>query len=325
METENNGNIEEKVQTPEKSKKSKITQILIIGAVSVVLLVGPTLLAGDDTVATGTTDQAVFSVRAQNASRQTLNTFLDVNGDIISTVQADVLPDVGGILVSVRVNLGTYVRQGEVIAEVDPSRPGMTYRNSPVNAPISGYISRTPLSTGTTVGMNTAITTISLNQNLEISARIPERDIAGLEPGLKAQVSLQAYPGESFSATVIRVSPVVDSISRTKLINLSFDEDDPRINAGMFARLRLNTQTLPDIITVPAEAVLDERGTNVVYVVLANNTQTPVAARREVSVGIILQGWTEITEGLNENEVVIVQGQQLLSGGEALRIIGAAR
>jgi multidrug efflux pump subunit AcrA (membrane-fusion protein) len=91
--------------------------------------------------------------------------------------------------------------------------------------------------------MNTSLMAISLNENLEINARIPEREIAGLVTGLKAEVSLQAYPGEVFHATVNRVSPVVDSISRTKLINLRFDQEDRRINAGMFARLRLNTRS----------------------------------------------------------------------------------
>jgi multidrug efflux pump subunit AcrA (membrane-fusion protein) len=59
-----------------------------------------------------------------------------------------------------------------------------------------------------------------------------------------------------------------------------------------------------------------------VYVVHSGLTGLPVAARREVNCGVTLQGWTEIKSGLAEGEAVIVQGQQLLSGGEGLRIIG---
>ena len=296
--------------------------VIIIGAV---LLIGPRILAGRNIVMAEKSEEAVFSVRTHEVRQQTLSSYLDVNGDIVCTRQADVYPDANGILVSVQVSLGSYVSRGQVIAEVDPSLPGLEYLNSPVNAPISGIISRTPISTGTTVRTNTSITTISTNENLEINVNIPEREIAGLAVGLTAEVILQAYPGESFLATVNRVSPIVDSVSRTKLINLRFNEQDRRISAGMFARVRLNTRTYPDVITVPSEAVISSYNVNTVYVVQEGSEGQPVAEKREVSTGVSLQGLTEIKSGLEAGELVIVQGQQLLSGGEALQIIGAPK
>jgi RND family efflux transporter MFP subunit len=229
---------------------------------------------------------------------------------------------VSGKLVSIKVVLGTYVQKGDIIAEVDQSRPGATYMNSSVYAPISGYVSKTPLSVGMTVSQNTSITTISANGTLEITARIPEREIAGLVRGLKAEVSLQAYPGVTFDATVTRISPIIDSASRTKLINLSFDRNDNRINAGMFARLNINTRSYPNILAIPSEAIISSYGVNTVFVLQPDNTGLPVAAKREVICGVTLQGKTEIKSGLAEGETVIIQGQQLLSGGEHLRIIG---
>jgi membrane fusion protein (multidrug efflux system) len=172
------------------------------------------------------------------------------------------------------------------------------------------------------VSPNSSITTIAANGTLEINARIPEREIAGLAPGLRAAVSLQAYPGETFNATVNRVSPVVDSVSRTKLVNLRFDVNDNRVSPGMFARLSINTRTYPNVLSVPAEAVISNRQNDSVYVIAINDMGMPVAQRREISRGVTLQGWTEIKAGLNEGDVVIVQGQQLLSGGESVRIIG---
>ena len=296
--------------------------VVVIGAG---LLIGPRLLASRNIVMAEKPDEPVFTVRTYEVKQQTLNSYLDVNGDIVCTRQADVFPDVGGILVSVQASLGTFVRRGQTIAEVDPSLPGLEYLNSPVNAPISGIISRTPISTGTTVTPNTSITTISTNEDLEINVNIPEREIAGLAIGMTGEVILQAYPGETFLATVNRVSPVVDSISRTKLINLRFNDPDERIGSGMFARVRLNTRSYPDVITVPTEAVISSFDVNTVYVVQEASEGQPVAQRREVSTGVNLQGLTEIKSGLEAGELIIVQGQQLLSGGETLQIIGAPR
>ena len=212
-------------------KKSVFVIAIILVAGS--LLFAPSFLADSrNKTRAETVYTPVFSVRTADVQRQTLHAFLDVNGDIVSSQQADVFPNVAGRLVSVRVALGTFVRQGDLIAEVDPSRPGATFMNSRVYAPISGYVSRTPLSVGMTVSPNTSLTVISANGNLLVRARIPEREIAGLAPGLRAEVSLQAYPGETFTATVTRVSPIIDSASRTKLIYLSFNRNDNRVKGS---------------------------------------------------------------------------------------------
>ena len=316
METKN-----EKQQSPRRKKGIFVIVIVLIAAA---LVLGPSLLAGNrGTAGAALTEVPLLPVRAHEASLQTLHAHLDVNGDIVTTQQVEVFPDVAGRLIAVQASLGTYVRAGEIIAEIDASRPGAVFLNSPVYAPISGIVSRTPVPAGSTVSPATSITSISANGgNLEISARIPEREIAGLAPGLRAEVSLQAHPGETFNATVIRVSPIVDSVSRTKLINLRFDQIDTRITPGMFARIRINTRTYPNVLAVPAEAVISSRGVETVFVAEINEEGQAVASRREVVTGVSLQGWTEIRYGVEAGEAVITQGQQLLGGGEYLRIIG---
>jgi RND family efflux transporter MFP subunit len=192
---------------------------------------------------------------------------------------------------------------------------------SPVRAPISGFVAGMPLPVGSTVDTSTCIAAIALSGSPEITARIPEREIAGLAAGLKAEVFLPAYPGETFSATVSRVAPVLDAASRTKLITLSFDREDSRINAGMFVRLRINTRVYDNVLTVPGEALVERRGGIAVFVLRDAAAGQGHAQRRAVKTGVSLAGWTEITSGLDEGEKVIVQGQRLLAGGEAVRVI----
>jgi multidrug efflux pump subunit AcrA (membrane-fusion protein) len=308
-----------------KKNKGIKTAGLVLGTMIIAgaLIVGPSLLASGDE---STAEQAgaeipVFSVKTENTEKRTLCAILEVNGDIVSGQATDVFPDVSGKLIRVYVALGSQVRKGEVIAEVDPSKPGATYMSSPVYAPISGTVSKMPLSAGATVSQGTSIATVSVINNLEITARIPEREIAGLKAGLKAEVTMQAYPGEIFTATVNHVSPVLDAASRTKLVTLIFDRNDSRINAGMFARIKLNTRTYDDVLTVPVEAVVNKHGEPRVYVLRNNAAGLPYAEPRMVEIGVTLNGWTEIRSGLDEGDAVLVQGQQLLSGGETVRVI----
>jgi multidrug efflux pump subunit AcrA (membrane-fusion protein) len=88
----------------------------------------------------------------------------------------------------------------------------------------------------------------------------------------------------------------------------------------MFARIRLNTRTYNDVIAVPAEAPVNRRGENVVYVLRDTMPGLPHAEKRRVETGVTLDGWIEIRSGLDEGEAVVVQGQQLLSGGEIVRV-----
>ncbi len=81
-----------------------------------------------------------FPVIAIKIKKGTLSDYLSLNGDIDTKVKADIFPDAAGKITSLRVKLGTYVKKGQVIATLDPSRPGSVYLNSPVRAPISGYI-----------------------------------------------------------------------------------------------------------------------------------------------------------------------------------------
>jgi multidrug efflux pump subunit AcrA (membrane-fusion protein) len=304
-----------------KKTAKRLAVFITTAIIAAGLLVVPSLLAEDDTtpLAEEETAAPVYSVRVTDTEQRTLYSYLEVNGDIVSDRQVRVFPEIGGKLASVRVVLGSVVQQGDLIAEVNPSRPGLQYQLSPVYAPISGTVSSSPLATGSTVSQNDSIAVISVIENLQIESLIPEREVSQLRTGLKANVTLQAYPGEVFTATIVRVSPVLDPASRTKKIVLTFDKNDARINAGMFARVALNTATYENIVTVPAEALMDHFGVTAVYVLNQGRAEL-----REVLVGVTIDRLTEIKKGVEAGEKVLIQGQQFISDGAPVRVIAAA-
>jgi multidrug efflux pump subunit AcrA (membrane-fusion protein) len=302
--------------------RKKAAKIFAFAMATVILslafVFAPSILAGDaeKPLEAEVAKTPAFSVKVADAERRTLRSWLEVNGDIISNRQVTVFPEASGRLARVLVALGSVVRQGELIAEVNPSRPGVQYSISPVYAPISGTVSATPLAVGSTVTQNDSIAVISVIENLQIEALIPEREISHLKAGLKAEVTLQAYPGEIFTATIARVSPVLDPASRAKKIVLTFDKNDSRVNAGMFARVALNTGIYENIITVPVEAVIDHFGTRAVYVLHDERAEL-----REVTNGVTIDRLIEIKTGIEPGEKVIVQGQQLVADGDAVRVM----
>jgi membrane fusion protein, multidrug efflux system len=262
---------------------------------------------------------STFSVRTTVVEQGTLQDYIEANGDIVVDSTVEVNPYVAGKLVSIRLPLGSKVAQGELIAEIDPSTPGSAYALHQVYAPIAGTITSLPLSAGSKVGTTSIIAKIGVldSSGLQVSSRIAERYVGVLKTGLRANISLEAYPGVSFPATVSRVSPVVDSTSRTKEIRLSFNRPDPRINAGMFAGIRLDTNSYANRLKVPVDAIISDSTGSHVFVALPGDT----VAKRPVEIGITVDGIAEIRTGLALGDIVVVEGATVLTDGARIKVL----
>ena len=294
-----------------KTKKN-ILVILISLAVTVALVALLLLTKGASNsgprMAQGT---VVPTVKTEVAVVKTLHDYVITNGEVESQSSIEVFPSMSGKIASINVMLGSSVKKGDVIAKVDPSEPGTKFALSPVEAPISGSIVSSPLKIGTKVSTTTAITMIGDIDNLQVSASVPERYIAELKTGLKAEVYLEAYPGAVFTATVSRVSPVVDAATRTKEIILNFDKRDSRINAGMFAKVKLFTSKYEGHIAIPKDAVVEQDENSYLYIVNDDNT----VSKRVVRLGKAVDGIIQVVDNVMPGERVVVDGMLAISEG----------
>jgi multidrug efflux pump subunit AcrA (membrane-fusion protein) len=303
-------------------KKLTKSQIVIISAVALTILciIFCLTIGRNDSKQQGGRSRGgntVFSVITQTVQKEVLHGYVIANGEIESQNSVNVYPDVAGKVIETNVMLGSSVKRGDIIAYVDPSAPGQYYKKSPVYAPISGSIISTPLKNGTTVSTNTTIAIVGDISNLQVTADIPERYVAVLKEGLKAEISVEAYPEVVFEATVSRVSPVVDTTSRTKEVVLHFNKRDERVNAGMFGKVKLYTQDYTDQVVMPSDALVQLNDENYAYVVKEDST----VERRKVVTGNSVDGKIQITEGVNEGEKVVIQGQTSLNDGSKIRDI----
>ena len=261
--------------------------------------------------------ETVFAVTTTKAVSGGIRNHLDVNGDIVAASTVDVYSDNSGKLTRLYVGLGDYVRKGQVLAEVDPSRPGMTYSANPVKATISGTVTSLPVDIGSTVSTQVPITSIGELSQLQVRTFIPEMFISRISMGMEAQIELEAYPGEIFQAVVTEISPIVDEVSRTLEIAMDLVSRDTRVKAGMYAEIRLITEIKEDIVKIPSDCILDRFGERFVFVMDSEDR----VAKRLVTQGINIDGISEILEGLAVGEDVVFQGQTLLDDQAAVKIV----
>jgi RND family efflux transporter MFP subunit len=243
---------------------------------------------------------------------------LVVNGDVLARTQVAIYPTVAGKLTEARLSVGDRVYQGDIVAMVDPSRPGEVYSQSPVISTIGGTILQAPVNPGDTLSVQTPVYVVGDLSSLAIETFVPERFSTAARRGLSAQVRLEALPGEVFSALVDEVSPVLDPASRTLRIRLRFSGPrDDRIKAGMFATLSLATNSRRNVPVIPREAVINTYGSWIVFIVNEQN----LAVRREIKLGLENEDFLEVVEGLEPGERVVSAGQNFLSDGDPVRIV----
>jgi RND family efflux transporter MFP subunit len=247
----------------------------------------------------------------------TIENSVVINGDVLARTQVSIYPTVAGKLTEARFQVGDTVRKGDVVAMVDPSKPGEVYSRSPVVSTISGTILDAPVNSGDTLTVQTPVYVIGDIASLLVETFVPERFSTAARKGLTAEVSLEALPGTLFNMVVDEISPVLDPASRTLKIHLRFTRQDPHIRAGMFATVSLVTNTRKDVPVIPRGAVINTYGSWIVFIVNERN----IAARREIFLGLENEQFIEVISGLEVGDQVVTAGQNFLSDGDPVRVV----
>lgn len=188
-----------------------------------------------------------------------------------------------------------------------------------VKAPISGVVASRSIKTGNFVQINTPIIRIVDTSRLEAVLNVPERELATLRPGQEVKLQADALPGQTFTGTVDRVAPVVDSGSGTFRVICAFDggDADGGLQPGMFGRISISHDERADALVVPRSALLEDEGEPALFVVRDGK-----AARVPVKLGYAEGQWVEVREGIAPGARVVVAGKAALREGSEVQVIG---
>lgn len=190
-------------------------------------------------------------------------------------------------------------------------------RDAQIRAPFDGFVSRRLVSPGDYVSIKTPVAALVTVDPLKLTAEVPERLGPWVKVGQKLQFSVDAYPGEQLEGTVARVSPAVNTQSRAFPLEGVVRNPGGRLKPGTFARVRIASDRVDNVMTVPTAALQYRYGVNRVFVVADGRV-----AGREIKVGDRLGERVEIVDGLKPGEVIAISEVEKLTDGSR---IGAAR
>lgn len=185
-----------------------------------------------------------------------------------------------------------------------------------ITAPFDGYITRRYLDPGAVLTTtNATLFTLMDLSTVKIIVHILERDVPQITTGMKADITVDALPGQSFTGTITRLAHAVDVATRTMAVEIEVRDPQPTLKPGMFATVTLTTDQHPNALTIPSQAVQKDAKGPFVYV-----TDGQAAHRRDVALGGEQQSRSEILSGLDGSETIIVSGQQLVKDGGPISI-----
>lgn len=188
-------------------------------------------------------------------------------------------------------------------------------------APFTGTIGIRQVDVGDYLASGTVIATLQDLSSLYLDFYVPEQALPLLSVGQIAQVSVAAYPQESFEAKISAINPKVDDTTRNVLIRATLANPQARLLPGMFASLQVLLPGAPGRILVPESAITYTLYGNSVYAVVPEKNdkgdpalddkgqQRWVVERRFVTTGERRGGMVVIDKGL-------VAGDQVVSGGQ---------
>lgn len=188
--------------------------------------------------------------------------------------------------------------------------------NYTVTSPITGYITSLSVSAGSIAGGSMAGSVANID-SLVVNTTVSENMAAKIEVGDEVDVYI-ASVDRTFKGTVTTFSRIPSIGTLTYPLTITMEPDEA-LFAGMFAEVHMTSEAATNTVTVSSEAVIIKGGRSVVCVV---DPTTNIPTFREVSVGIDNGTRVQILEGLEEGETVAYSGQQFVTEGEAVTIVG---
>jgi RND family efflux transporter MFP subunit len=184
-----------------------------------------------------------------------------------------------------------------------------------IRAPFSGLVAERTVSVGDYVAKGTRVATIVRIDPMRVELTVPEQSISLIKVGQPVRLSVDAYQGERFVATVRFVSPSLKADQRALTVEAVADNKDGRLKPGLFATALLQQPASAPALLVPASAVETVAGTSRVYVIVGDKVEEHI-----VTLGETVDSQIEITSGVAKGDRVVAEPKGRISDGAVVAV-----
>lgn len=187
--------------------------------------------------------------------------------------------------------------------------------NTNVTTPHRGIVLNRSLQTGDYAKAGTAIVTVADTSVMLAKATVGEGQITQLKVGDAAQVLVEAVSNQPFAGKITKIVPAAAVPTRAFMIEVSVDNADGSLLAGLTAKVIVNAKPHPDALVVPEAALVLFEDQRTVFVLADDQV-----VQRKLKLGYVGGGYAEVLEGLNPGEMIVVAGQNTVRDGAKVKV-----
>jgi len=184
-----------------------------------------------------------------------------------------------------------------------------------IHAPAGGIVTHVGARDGQYITPKDELYTIADLSRVWVFVDVYEDELPWVQIGDRADMTVMAVPGEVFSGELTYIYPYAESKTRTIKARLEFENLAFQLKPNMFANVALQASARQDVVAVPDEAIVRSGLNEKVFVMRTPGKFEP----RDVVIGVSSEGYTEVRDGMEVGEVVVVSAQFLIDSESKLR------
>src|SRR5438093_11634758 len=190
-------------------------------------------------------------------------------------------------------------------------------RDAVIRAPFKGQVKERVVSPGQYLKVQTSVMVIVSMDPLRVRLKIPETMAGWIQLGDRIQVSVEAYPGRTFSGKLSRINPTVDPQNRAFEVEALLENSEGLLKPGFFVKARIPSGKIDQVLTVPQDALQYSYGVYKVCLI-----QNDVLKEAEVKIGELSSDEVEIVSGVKAGDMIAVPVKgQVLKDGARIQVV----
>lgn len=202
----------------------------------------------------------------------------------------------------------------QAISSEEIARKGL--QNAELRAPYFGVISKKHAEVGANVVMGMSVFTLVKTDNVKIKISIPENEISKIKIGDPVAIKVSAIGNKLFNAKISEKGVVGDLLSHTYDVRIKINNSKNELLPGMVCNVSIQKGGNTENIVLPNNCI-QIGNDNEKFVWINNNC---IAEKRIIQTGSFVVDGVIVTNGLNEGDNVIVEGNNKVSQGMKIRV-----
>jgi HlyD family secretion protein len=217
------------------------------------------------------------------------------------------------------------VRQIKACTLTAPGEGLVVYANDPGRGPGGGQ--QIQIEEGASVRERQKIFSLPDITQMRVNTKVHESMVNRVLKGQRARIRVDAFAANELTGAVQSIAPLPDANTnfgsdiKVYTTQIGVENGPTGLRPGMTAQVEILISQIPDVLSVPVQAVLEAKGKDFVYVKVGDGRFD----RREVTLGTSNDKVVEVKTGIKSGEEVAMTPTLLLTDDEKRDAFGGVK